>query len=320
MTVGATTCTDHADSVVRVETKFSMIALDLDGTLLRSDHTVSDETVAYLQKLHHQGMKVIIATGRAAPTTYTTVRRLNLPYEDGIPVVCSNGAKGMLCHPLSRDDSEESPSSVSVKTTQLFVTPVPKDITARVIQLAKELQYVTQYYWGEEILANPFHASHYELTEMYIELTGSKTIYVKDDFADVIQTKGEPSKLLVLCPKEQLDDLFARFEQEFASAATIVYGSPGYFIEVLHKDVCKGNGLKCMCEHLKIPVEQCIAFGDGDNDREFIQYSGLGVAMKNARPVIKNAARVQADYTNNEDGVRKTLEAFERQGLLRLEP
>ena len=166
-----------------------MIALDLDGTLLRSDHTVSDETVAYLQKLHQQGMKVIIATGRAAPTTYPTVRRLNLPYQDGTPVVCSNGAKGMLCQPISTDDSEESPSSVPVKTTQLFVTPVPKDITARVIQLAKELQYVTQYYWDEEIFANPFHESHFELTEMYIELTGSKTIYVKDDFANVVQTE-----------------------------------------------------------------------------------------------------------------------------------
>lgn len=312
MTVGVTT--DLAESSTGLlATKFRMIALDLDGTLLRSDHTVSDETVAYLQKLHQRGMKIIIATGRAAPTTYTTVARLNLPYEDGTPVVCSNGANGMLCQVVSGDDG------ASMKTTQLFVTPVPEDIAVRVIELAKKLQYVTQYYWEEEILANPFHDSHYELTKMYIELTGSKTVYVKDDFASVLQRKGGPSKLLVLCPIGQLDALYARFRQEFGSDATVVYGSPGYFLEVLHKDVCKGNGLRRMCEHLKIPVDDCIAFGDGDNDLEFIQYSGMGVAMKNARLVIKDAATVQANYNNDEDGVRKTLEAFEREGLLKLE-
>ena len=47
-----------------------------------------------------------------------------------------------------------------------------------------------------------------------------------------------------------------------------------------------------LCEHLKIPIANSVAFGDGENDKEFLAISGMGCAMKNGRPAAIAAADV----------------------------
>ena len=56
--------------------------------------------------------------------------------------------------------------------------------------------------------------------------------------------------------------------------------------------VDKGSALQLLCNHLNTPVQDTIAFGDGENDKEFLAIAGLGCAMKNARPAAKSAANV----------------------------
>ena len=56
--------------------------------------------------------------------------------------------------------------------------------------------------------------------------------------------------------------------------------------------VDKGSALQQLCDHLNIPIQGTIAFGDGENDKEFLAAAGLGCAMKNARPAAKSAANV----------------------------
>jgi HAD superfamily hydrolase (TIGR01484 family) len=56
--------------------------------------------------------------------------------------------------------------------------------------------------------------------------------------------------------------------------------------------VDKGSALQLLCNHLDMPVQDTIAFGDGENDKEFLAVAGLGCAMKNARPAAKSAANV----------------------------
>jgi len=305
--------------------KFRMIALDLDGTLLHSDHQMSEKSVEYLRDLQKRGMLVTLATGRAPCTMYEHVLRLNLPYEHGMPVVTSNGALGLSVKPTSSSstnpedatpDEKEKGFSKHVSTEQLFYEPVPHDVTMRSIALANRLGHVCQFYWENDIYANPSEKHHYELTGTYRELTGSNTIYVKDDFAELMSSSALPSKFLVLCDNSDQDEMVEAFHAEFGDEATIVRGSYGWFLEVLHKDVCKGHGLQKLCQHVDIPIEQCIAFGDGDNDLEFIEMAGWGVAMKNARDCVLKVADDVAAYTNDEDGVIRTLQRMEEQGLL----
>lgn len=71
-----------------------------------------------------------------------------------------------------------------------------------------------------------------------------------------------------------------------------------------------------MCRHLEIPLDQCLAFGDGRNDLGFLQAAGKGIAMKNAADCLKKVANEVIEFTNNEEGVRLTLQEMEGKGLL----
>eukprot|EP00797_Seminavis_robusta_P005023 Sro132_g062460.2 (220) ;mRNA; r:21407-22066 len=196
-------------------------------------------------------------------------------------------------------------------------------VAQRAVELAKQLGLVTQYYVGEHIYANPVERHHHTLTQLYRELTGSKTIYVTDDFARAMQ-KGPPSKELVLCRTKEQDRMMLEFAMELTKeeylfngkTVTMVRGNLGWFMEVLGPDVCKGNGLIKMCSGLGVDIAECVAFGDGDNDLEFLQFAGKGFAMKNARDCVKEIADEVIEYTNNEGGVMKTLKALEEQGSL----
>ncbi len=78
------------------------------------------------------------------------------------------------------------------------------------------------------------------------------------------------------------------------------------FIEITKKGTDKGAALRAVCDYLGVDIADTLAFGDGENDVEFMQAAGIAVAVENAFPVIKNAA----DYitlSNNEDGVAHFL-------------
>jgi Cof subfamily protein (haloacid dehalogenase superfamily) len=298
---------------MKVSTPYRLVALDLDGTLLNSNHQISDSTVTYLRELDEKGFIITLATGRPLSTVYDYITRLNFPHP--LPVVSSNGAQAWLVNVSSNEKGFDE--------QLIFSKPVPEKVSRRVISLAKELGFVSQYYVENDIYADPTQPHHFELTEKYMSLTGCKTIYVHDDF-EVAKKRGLTTKQLVLCRPEEQDEMISKFEKELAicdylingKPATIVRGSYGWFLEVLHPDVCKGTGLVDMCHHLNISLEQTIAFGDGDNDIEFLQYSGKGIVMKNGRDVCKRIADEVIEFTNDEDGVRKTLQRMEREGLL----
>ena len=295
--------------------RYRMVALDLDGTLLAPDHKITDASVDYLRRLHVQGFTVAIATGRSPSSTNEVIRRLDLSHAlphscHGFPLVCMNGACGLkvkIC-----------PDTGEFSYTELFHDPVPRDVTVKVLQLASKMGLVVNYYNGlDGIYAQPINDSHRYSTRRYTELTGTPIKPVDDNYEDLL-SKGLPSKLLVFCEEDAIDDLTEKLSTELNDEAHVIRGSPPFFVEVLNKEVCKGHGLERMCERLQIGLDETIAFGDGDNDIEFVQCAGKGIAMKNGRDTLKKVADDVTKWTNGEDGVVRTLEEMERGGLLQL--
>lgn len=74
----------------------------------------------------------------------------------------------------------------------------------------------------------------------------------------------------------------------------------------MNKNCSKSNALKALCKHLSISQTEVIAFGDGDNDIDMLQFAGIGVAMGNASNYVKS----KADYvtlSNEENGVADVI-------------
>jgi Cof subfamily protein (haloacid dehalogenase superfamily) len=287
------------------DTRYQMVALDLDGTLLQSNRKISDSTVEYLRELDRRGLKLAFATGRSAKSTYEHIQRLNLP--SPFPVVCSNGAKGIICYVDStRDDT-------------VFFNPLTMDVTHRTIEHAKRMNYVSMCYYDDKVHANSSCPEHITLTNLYKRLSKSEVSFVTDDFESLIKERGPPNRILVMFLRTKIEDIEASFEEELAGNATIIAGNKGWYLEILNASVTKGNGLRSMCYHLDIPLESCIAIGDGENDIEFLHMAGFGICMKNGKDVAKKAADAVSEWTNNEDGVMLALRQLERSGMLRLD-
>ena len=85
--------------------------------------------------------------------------------------------------------------------------------------------------------------------------------------------------------------------------------SKPHFLEIIDSSVNKGVALSALAEHFGIDQQNVMAIGDSFNDLEMIQYAGVGVAMGNARPEIKEQADI-VTVTNEEDGVAEAIERY----------
>lgn len=112
------------------------------------------------------------------------------------------------------------------------------------------------------------------------------------DSYDVAISRGPPAKVLLLA--NNVDPILQESSTRFGrDRFSIIRGSPDpYFVEFLKFGITKGEGLRKVCEHLGLPLEHVVAFGDGDNDAEMLEYVGYGCAMKNAKAPAKAAANV----------------------------
>jgi Cof subfamily protein (haloacid dehalogenase superfamily) len=332
--------------------KYRMVAFDLDGTLLGPDHQISDYSVQYIRSLHNKGFLISIATGRSAAATAQVIRRLNLqfprPHSKGFPLVTTNGARGIhVFHdPCTFQDDQHEDGDYNngggddddddddgkdekkqavvngnpmvdgrMRITELFHLPVPMDLTVKTLNLAKSIGCVTNYYIDHDIYAQVVENWHLEATKKYSALTGVDYVYCQDDYKECMD-RGLPSKLLVLCRPESIDEIYTTLQDSLGHEAKVIRGSPPFFVEVLNQDVNKGTGLELLCDKLGVGIHECISFGDGDNDIEFIQKSGLGIAMKNARDTVKEHADAVTDHTNVEDGAIRMLQRLESEGRL----
>jgi len=87
-------------------------------------------------------------------------------------------------------------------------------------------------------------------------------------------------------------------------------------IEFVNEGVNKASGLGPLCKMLGVPLSSAIAFGDAMNDVEMLTAVGLGVAMKNARAEVKQAADETCAWANDEDGVARKCEQLITEGRL----
>jgi Cof subfamily protein (haloacid dehalogenase superfamily) len=117
-----------------------------------------------------------------------------------------------------------------------------------------------------------------------------------------------PTKLVVIDDPEVLDGLKQRMIARFDGRLYISKSLP-HFLEFASPDVTKAAGLDFLAEHLGFARERTVAFGDGENDIELVEWAGYGVAVDNAHERVKEVADLVCPPVT-EEGVAQVLESF----------
>jgi 5-amino-6-(5-phospho-D-ribitylamino)uracil phosphatase len=254
-----------------------LIALDLDGTLLKDDKTISLKTKEILRKARNEGHIVMIATGRP----YRSSERYYHELELDTPIVNFNGA--FMHHPRNRNwGAYHEPLDIKVA----------KDIVeaCRSFQfhniIAEVIDDVYLHYHDEKLL-DIFSMGNPKVT------TGDLANYLNDS----------PTSLLIHTEEHHLKEIRQHLSDVHAEVIDHrSWAAPWHVIEIIKTGLSKAVGLKRASEYFNIPPERIIAFGDEDNDLEMLEYAGYGVAMGNGIDKVKNIAN-EVTLTNEEDGV-----------------
>lgn len=263
---------------------YKMIVLDLDDTLLRDDHTISERTKKALMDAQELGVKVVLASGRPTYAMLDIAKELHLE-EYGSYILSFNGAKIINC----KTDEE------------LFSSTLPPETAHHLYEVSRREDVWIHTYVGDTIVTeanNQYTDIESEITGLPIEEVGS--------FTDAVD---EPVvKILMVEAPERLIGLEKKLQAEFAGKLSVMRSKP-FFLEFTEAGVTKGTSLDYLIQKLDIKREEVIAMGDSYNDQAMIEFAGLGVAMGNAPDDIKAIADYVTD-TNMNDGVAKVVEEF----------
>ncbi|MFE3663477.1 HAD family hydrolase [Streptomyces sp. NPDC059164] len=258
---------------------YTLVATDLDGTLLRPDGTVSPRSRAALGRAAASGARHLIVTGRPVPGIRALLA--DLAYT-GL-VVCGQGTQlydadaGRLLRSvaLDREAADTALGKIEAEVGAVFAA-VDQD----------GVDGVTLIEAGYR-MPNP---------TLPAQRVGSREALWE---RPVI-------KVLVRHPELGDDALTAAARGAVGDLATVTMAGPGT-VELAPRGVDKGTGLAAAAELLGIGAERTVAFGDMPNDLPMFAGSGLRVAMGNAHPELRAAAD-EVTLTHAEDGVAVVLE------------
>lgn len=256
-----------------------LIALDLDGTLLAADESVSPANRAAIARALASGIRVVLVTGRGVDTPIKVSRELGL----NLPVICCHGA-------LTKDFGAN-------KT--LVHLPVPLEHAKAMLEFSERNRIACAVY----------------AEEMFWRVTGSH-VYMQDMLGP--GWREVPSLLDAL---KNGAPTFIRFlgapavkamQAEFGDLPlTYLYETWHDFVEcvVLSRQANKKNALVRLCADFQITGDRVLAVGDSRNDVPMLQWAGIGVAMANAAPEVRQAVRY-VTASNVDDGVAAAIERF----------
>jgi len=277
-----------------------LFVTDLDGTLLNSDHKLSEYSMNAIKTAMDKGIPVCIATGRSYNDILEIISELDVkPY-----IISSNGA-----------------SVYNTNGEKMYSISIPKDQVREIITYLKaqnlefevaddEYTYITQK--GLDIL-------HQELEDVG-SVDTKKREELEQDVLGLVLSQGNlkvvPDMEVLLDSIESansvssisayLNKIHKAMERFTMDKRILTFSSWKYNFEMTSSDTSKGIALKHLCEHLRIDLSDVAVIGDNYNDLSMIKIAGIKGAMGNAVDNIKSMADFQAS-TNDEDGAAKFL-------------
>jgi hypothetical protein len=256
---------------------YRLAAIDLDGTLLGPDHTISSANAAAVARLQSAGIEVVLASGRHHGTMHAFARAL-----PGVRWI------------VSVQGAEVSDTSRAQTIRQSFLDTAA---TQRVLALGTRLNFPALVYGREGIICDSEAA-----VESYWKHIGHRPKLVSSDEFRATRTYkivwvGEPDRRANLAS-----------EAAVAEMPTDKLRSHRHLFEFVQPGVTKATGLAALATALGIPREQTMAFGDADNDVPMFEWVHTSVAMPHAWPAAIARATLVAPAGPPESAVARGVD------------
>jgi Cof subfamily protein (haloacid dehalogenase superfamily) len=234
-----------------------------------------------IARVRARGVHVIVVTGRMFRGVRPYLAQAGL--DD--PVICYQGA--VVADPVSGE--------------LLRHVPIPRQVALEAI---------------DAVVAAGFHINCYVDDLLYVaEVTAEARAYADFQGLEIHEVgplhewlHDDPTKLVAVGDPAALDVLEAELKPRFRGRLFVSKSLP-YFLEFAHPDVSKGAGLQWVAERLGFTAAETVACGDGENDRELLDWAGFRVAVANAHPEILARADLVVPDVEHE-GVADLLSAY----------
>ena len=260
---------------------YKAVFLDLDDTLLDDKKEISNENIDAIKYVKEKGGFVFIASGRSIEVT----KKYHNMIEASRYIIYSNGAGIFDC------DANE----------KLFSADIEKQICLDLYRFAIENNYGVRIDtpYGRYINDKKYAIKHDIILEPN---EGEKIIFDNDVLQISLLTEIEDKRSKSIDFVKNSISTNVKIENIFKTGIRNEF----FAINIVNKNVSKGNAISGLCKYLKINVEDVIAIGDGANDISMLNAVGLGIAMGNGKPELKAIAK-EITTTNLENGVAKVL-------------
>jgi Cof subfamily protein (haloacid dehalogenase superfamily) len=259
-----------------------LVALDVDGTVLQEDGTLTDATIAAIQAVRDQGHEVMLSTGRSMSMTLPVMERLGLVSEY---VVCANGALV-----LRRDTA--APMGYSRHHVEIFD---PTEV----------LQTIRGHLGDASFAVEDAHGVFRYTGHFPDGALGASSDQV--EFGDLLHM--EATRVVVLSPGHAIDEFLDVVERMGLHKVTYNVGWTAW-LDIAPDGVNKATGLERVRSALEIPASRVFTAGDGRNDIDMLEWTaaggGVGVAMGQAPEEVVEVA-TEVTGTDLEDGLAAAL-------------
>ena len=284
---------------------YKLATIDLDGTMLNQYGVVTQNTKDAIKRAQERGIEVIIASGRPIDSIKTIAKEIKSEKY----FISGNGA---IIYDISKNEI-------------IYENTLKKQKTLDIIKICEENSIYYNIYTEKEIIAKSLQCNvlYYYKENANKEEEDKTHINIVKDVYEYILKRDEKILKITICDSHQtifksimkklreIDEIEV-LEVEHMSRKMIRQGTEEvpieyFYTEISAKNVDKWNAIEVLAEKMQIKPEEIIAIGDNMNDKKMIENAGMGVAMGQSVPIIKESAKYVTN-TNIEDGVAKALD------------
>lgn len=260
-----------------------LIVTDMDGTLLNDEHEIHPDFWEIEKELTNKKIMFSVASGRQFYNLESKFERI----KDRMLFFAENG------------------TYVVYKGKEIYLNPLQREDAVKFIEIGRNLDHTQLVLCGKN--------SAYIETKDEIFFKEINKYYERLEIVEDLTKVDDTILKVTLCNFNGVEEHTYPHFQDYKNNFKVAIAA-SVFIDITSLSANKGNAIKEIQKELNITPEETMVFGDYLNDLEMMQNAKFSYAMKNAHPEIISASKYVTNFSNNENGVLRTIEEL---GLLK---